>query len=108
MNSKIQHTLGWLIAIAGVVALVVPMVRSQASSSGPVTDHFQRSFAITQNGTLHVDNYKGTIHVTGTDGNQVVVDVTKRFKGGNEADRKWWMEIRKSTSITITSAFLSR
>jgi hypothetical protein len=92
MNSKIQHTLGWLIAIAGVVALVVPMVRSQASSSGPVTDHFQRSFAITQNGTLHVDNYKGTIHVTGTDGNQVVVDVTKRFEGGNEADRKWWME----------------
>src|SRR5262249_276302 len=42
-------------------------------------------------GTLQVDNYKGTIHVTGSDANQVVVDVTKRFEG-SEADRKWWME----------------
>jgi hypothetical protein len=91
MNSKKQHILGWLIAIVGVIALVAPMVRSQVSGSDSVTDHFQRSFAIAQNGTLHVDNYKGTIHVTGGDGNQIVVDVTKRFEG-SEADRKWWME----------------
>lgn len=91
MNTKTQRTIGWLIAMVGVVALAAPMLRSQSSSSGPVIDHFQRSFAIAQNGTLHVDNYKGTIHVTGSDGNQVVVDVTKQFEG-NDADRKWWME----------------
>jgi len=92
MNSQIQRTIGWVIAMVGVVALIAPRMRSQASGSGPASDHFQRSFAITQNGALHVENYKGTIHVTASDGNQVVVDVTKRFEGGNESDRKWWME----------------
>src|SRR5262249_8520520 len=91
MNTKTLSAIGWLIAIVGLVALAAPVLRSQASGSNPVTDHFQRSFAIAQNGTLHVDNYKGTIHITGADGNQVVVDVTKRFEG-SEADRKWWME----------------
>ena len=38
-----------------------------------------------------VENYKGTIHVTGTDSNQVVVDVRKIFEG-SDADRKWWLE----------------
>ena len=37
------------------------------------------------------DNYKGTIHVTGSDTNQVTIDVNKHFEG-NDADRKWWME----------------
>jgi len=92
MNSRTQRTIGWLIAMVGAIALIAPMLRSQVSGSAPASDHFQRSFAITQNGTLHVDNYKGTIHVTGSDGDQVVVDVTKRFEGGNDSDRKWWME----------------
>ena len=55
------------------------------------SERFQRSFTITSGGTLAVDNYKGTIHVTGTDTNQVVVDVHKRFEG-SDSDRKWWME----------------
>src|SRR5579859_2853487 len=92
MNSRTQRTIGWLIAMVGAIALIAPMLRSQVSGSAPASDHFQRSFAIKQNGTLHVDNYKGTIHVTGSDGDQVVVDVTKRFEGGNDSDRKWWME----------------
>jgi len=92
MNSRTQRNLGWLIAMIGVIALITPMLLSQSAGSTPATDHFQRSFAISQSGTLHVDNYKGTIHVTGSDGDQVVVDVTKRFEGGNDSDRKWWME----------------
>jgi hypothetical protein len=92
MNSRTQRTLGWLIAIIGVIALITPVLRSQSAGSTPSSDHFQRSFAISQGGTLQVDNYKGTIHVTGSDGDQVVVDVTKRFEGGNDSDRKWWME----------------
>ncbi len=92
MNSRTQRNLGWLIAMIGVIALITPMLLSQSGGSTPATDHFQRSFASSQGGTLHVDNYKGTIHVTGSDGDQVVVDVTKRFEGGNDSDRKWWME----------------
>ncbi|HZD94999.1 MAG TPA: hypothetical protein VE133_12140, partial [Candidatus Sulfotelmatobacter sp.] len=91
MNSQNQRSAGWFVAIAGLIALAVPLMRSQTSGTDQNVDHFQRSFAIAQNGTLHVDNYKGTIHVTGSDGNQVIVDVTKRFEG-SESERKWWME----------------
>ena len=91
MNSQMQRIAGWLIAIAGLIALAAPTLRSQASSNQN-PEHFQRSFTISPNGALHVDNYKGTIHVTASDGNQVVVDVTKRFEDGTESDRKWWME----------------
>ncbi|MGC2745031.1 MAG: DUF4097 family beta strand repeat-containing protein, partial [Candidatus Angelobacter sp.] len=69
-----------------------PRLRSQGVSNGTdASAHFQRTFSIASGGTLDVDNYKGTIHVTGSDTNQVAIDVTKRFEG-NDADRKWWME----------------
>ncbi len=54
-------------------------------------ERFQKTFSIAPGGTLDVDNYKGTIHVTGSDTNQVAIDVNKHFEG-NDADRKWWME----------------
>jgi len=91
MNQQTQRLAGWLIAIAGLIALVTPSLKSQSSGSNQQPESFQRSFNITPGGTLQVDNYKGTIHVTGSDSNQVVVDVTKRFEG-NDADRKWWMQ----------------
>lgn len=91
MNQQTQRLAGWLIAIVGLIALAAPSLKSQSSGSSQQPENFQRNFNITPGGTLQVDNYKGTIHVTGTDGNQVVVDVTKRFEG-NDADRKWWME----------------
>lgn len=91
MNSQTQRIFGWLIILMGIAALATPRLRSQAAAGNQPADHFQRSFAITSGGTLHVDNYKGAIHVAGSDGNQVVVDVTKRFEG-SDADRKWWME----------------
>lgn len=90
MTPQNQRILIVLIVILGIVALETPKLRSQ-SSSNEQKESFQRSFAISPNGNLRVDNYKGTIHVTGSDGNQVVVNVTKRFNGGDE-DRKWWME----------------
>jgi hypothetical protein len=91
MNKQILRIAGWLIAITGLIALASPSLKSQSSGSNQQPESFQRSFAITPGGILHVDNYKGTIHVTGTDGKQVVVSVTKRFEG-SDADRKWWME----------------
>ncbi|HLK52865.1 MAG TPA: hypothetical protein VKU42_05380 [Candidatus Angelobacter sp.] len=90
MTPQNQRTIGWLIAIVGIVALATPSLRSQSTSADPST-HFQKTFSIASVGTLDVDNYKGTIHVTGSDTNQVAVDVNKHFEG-NDEDRKWWME----------------
>jgi len=92
MTPQNQRTIGWLIVIVGIVALATPRLRSQGTSTS--TDpaaHFQKTFNIAPGGTLDVDNYKGTIHITGSDTNQVAIDVTKHFEG-NDADRKWWME----------------
>lgn len=91
MNKQTQRLAGWLIAVAGLIALAAPNLRSQSSGSNEQPESFQRSFNIKTGGILHVDNYKGTIHVTGAEGNQVVVNVTKKFEG-SDADRKWWLE----------------
>jgi Putative adhesin len=89
MNPKTQRTVGWVIVILGVIALAAPKLRSQSGNDS--SERFQKTFSIAPGGTLEVDNYKGTIHVTGSETNQVSVDVTKRFEG-NDSDRKWWME----------------
>ncbi len=89
-NQRSKQIIGWLIVIVALVVLATPRLRSQSISSDP-SAHFQKTFSITPGGTLEVDNYKGTIHVTGSDTNQVAIDVNKHFDG-NEADRKWWME----------------
>ena len=90
MNPQNQRTVALLVVIVGIIALATPRMRSQSAGTDQ-SERFQRSFAITPGGTLEVENYKGTIHVLGSDTNQVAVDVTKRFEG-SEADRKWWME----------------
>jgi hypothetical protein len=90
MNPQNQRTIGWLVVIVAFFALATPRLRSQSTTSDPAA-HFQKTFNIAQGGTLEVDNYKGTIHVTGSDTNQVAIDVNKHFDG-NDADRKWWME----------------
>lgn len=74
-----------------VTAFVATLAPAQNSSSPSQEERFQRTFALNAGGTLAVDNYKGTIHVTGSDSNQVVVNVVKRFDG-SDSDRKWWME----------------
>ena len=95
MDRENQRGMGWLVVIVGVVVLAAmgtPRLRSQSTTaSSDQTERFQKTFSLANGGTLEVDNYKGTIHVTGADTNQVSVDVTKRFEG-NDADRKWWME----------------
>ncbi len=63
----------------------------QTSNSDQQAERFQRSFTLASGGTLDVDNYKGAIHVSGSDSNQVVVNVYKKFEG-KDSDRKWWME----------------
>lgn len=87
MKPQNLRAIALVIVIVGIIA---PRLRSQSTGSDP-SEHFQRSFNLASGGTLEVDNYKGTIHITGSDTNQVAVDVTKHFEG-SEADRKEWME----------------
>ncbi len=90
MKPQNQRVIGLVIVIMGVIALATPRLRSQSTGNEP-SERFQRSFSIAPGGTLEVNNYKGTIHVIGSDTNQVAVDVNKHFEG-TDADRKWWME----------------
>jgi Putative adhesin len=91
MNPQNQRTIRLLVVIIGLLALVTPTLRSQSSTGNNQPERFQKTFSISPGGALDVNNYKGTIHITGSDTNQVSVDVTKRFEG-TESDRKWWME----------------
>lgn len=73
-----------------VLALCAPTVLAQASQDAN-PESFQRSFPMSAGGTLVVENRKGTIHVTGSDTNQVIVNVRKIFEGGSEKERQEWM-----------------
>src|SRR5215831_15428107 len=88
--NRLNKLFSRVFALLIVTALAATLTLAQNSSS-PQEDKFQRTFTLNAGGTLRVDNYKGTIHVTGSNSNQVVVNVVKRFDG-TESDRKWWME----------------
>lgn len=75
---------------AMVLSLGAPAVFAQAATQAN-PDSFQRSFPMNAGGTLVVENRKGTIHVTGSDSNQVVVSVRKIFEGGSEKERQTWL-----------------
>ncbi len=73
--------------LAGSSLLLAQTAPGQEQQS----EHLQKTFTVTPGGALSVENYKGTIHVTASEGNQVTVAVQKRFQG-SDSDRKWWME----------------
>ena len=80
--------------VAGlVIALLAAFSLFSETSSAlqAEPEHFQKTFTVAPGAVLGVENYKGTIHVTAGDGNQVMVEVQKRFEG-SDSDRKWWME----------------
>ncbi|HET8888757.1 MAG TPA: hypothetical protein VFQ41_07630, partial [Candidatus Angelobacter sp.] len=65
MDRQNQRVIGWLVVIVGVIALAAPTLRSQSASGGSdQAERFQKTFTMANGGTLDVDNYKGTIHVT--------------------------------------------
>jgi hypothetical protein len=73
------------------LALVSAICAFSQTPSAPQDERFTRNFTVNSGSTLAVENYKGTIHVTGTNSNEVAVTVNKTFEG-SDADRKWWME----------------
>ncbi|MGE5322943.1 MAG: DUF4097 family beta strand repeat-containing protein [Actinomycetota bacterium] len=77
--------------ISALLVGLLPLLPGEAMAQEQQAEHFQKTFTVSSGATLSVDNYKGTIHVTATDGSQVVVDVQKRFEG-SDSDRKWWMQ----------------
>jgi hypothetical protein len=81
-----------IFATAMVLVCVVAIVASRSYPQAQQPENFQRSFPLNPGGTLRVENYKGTIHVTGSTSNEVLVSVVKRFEGGSDSDRKGWME----------------
>ena len=101
-----NRRLNWLggVCVAFVAAMAIgpnaPGVFAQtAQEANPET--FQRSFPMSSGGTLVVENRKGTIHITGSDTKQVVVNVRKVFEGGSEKERQEWMA---GTKVNFDSA----
>lgn len=80
-----------LLPVFGLFLTLMLLLSQMASAQEQQPEHFQKSFTVSHGAALNVENYKGTIHVAASDGNQVVVDVQKRFEG-DDSDRKWWME----------------
>jgi hypothetical protein len=76
---------------AGFALTFLSVLLTHPSLAQEQQEHFQKTFTVTPAASLNVENYKGTIYVTATDGNQVSVDVQKKFSGP-DSDRKWWME----------------
>lgn len=80
-----------LLPASGLFLTVMLLLAQTASAQEQRPEHFQKTFTVSSGAALNVENYKGTIHVAASDGNQVVVDVQKYFQG-DDSDRKWWME----------------
>ena len=70
-----------------------------AGTSG-TEDHFQRTFPLTQGGTISVKNYKGLIAVEGSNQQQVTVDVAKVYDG----DSKYRDEWLRDTQVNFSSS----
>lgn len=80
---------------AAIVAFAVLLGLASASEAQQPEEKFERTFTLNPGGTLRVDNYKGTIHITGSNTSQVVVKGFKHFEGFSDSDRKWWIENTK-------------
>jgi hypothetical protein len=81
-----------IFSTAMVLVCAVGFIASRSYTQEQQPENFQRTFPLNPGGTLRVENYKGTIHVTGSSSNEVLVSVVKRFEGGSDSERKWWME----------------
>lgn len=95
MKTTLERSLAILtMALCGEMLFVLPAIAQQTE------DHFQRTFTVQPGATLAVDNHKGLIKVTGSDGSQVVVNVLKKFEGSAK-DRTWWMS---NTDVHFTNS----
>ena len=73
-----------------VTSILIVSTPAGAQTSDTQENHFVRTFTVSPGSTVAVENYKGTIHLTGADTNQISVTVDKKFEG-SDSDRNWWM-----------------
>jgi hypothetical protein len=91
------------IASSGTMVAVIlfssmAMFAKTSADSRP-EERFERSFSVEQGSTLVVNNRKGTVHIKGSDSDQIVVNVYKRFSGPGEAKTAWL----KETEVNFTA-----
>lgn len=87
---------GRALAVVMAAMMLVPCAPISFAQTSPEqqdqsTESFQRSFPMNAGGALAVENLKGAIRVTGSNTNQVTVNVHKIFTGGSDRDRQRWM-----------------
>ncbi len=90
MKTRLNWAIGMCVAFMVGLGMGASGVLAQGAQ-GANAESFQRSFPMSAGGTLVVENRKGTIHVTGSETNRVVVSVRKIFEGGSDKERQAWM-----------------
>jgi putative adhesin len=83
-----------LVVVPMSLALIASRAASQTTESQSRQEQFERSYSVKSGSTLIVENMKGTIHVTGSDSDRILVKVYKKFSG-SDADKKRWMDETK-------------
>jgi hypothetical protein len=91
-----QNGLHRVVAVVFVVAVVIfcgggGWAATQQSDSNATAEQFERKFTLNSGGTLDVKNYKGVIHIEGTQANDATVSVAKHYEGP-ESDRERWLK----------------
>lgn len=79
-----------LLAAVVLLFVLVAFTLAQSPASQQEQEQLRRTFSVVTPAQLTVENLKGTIHVAGTDGDKVTVNVHKKFRG-SEKERKRWM-----------------
>jgi hypothetical protein len=79
------------VALPMMLALFTARAASQTTEVQSQQERFERSYPVKAGSTLIVENMKGTIHVTGSDADHILVKVYKKFSG-SDADKKRWMD----------------
>ena len=79
-----------LLPFSGFFLTAMLLITQTASSQEQDTpEHSEDLHGFSWRG-IECENYKGTIHVSASDGNQVVVDVQKRFEGDDSDQNGGW------------------
>lgn len=82
------------LAVLMLAAIFSMKAFAQDPTHSEEPERIQRSYAVDAGSTLVVENLRGTIHVKGSDTQQVKVSVFKNFKG-TDKDKNWWLSATK-------------
>ncbi len=98
----------WLGAVLGILmAMALNATFAHADNRGWVKEEFQKTYPLTADGRLSLNNINGAVHISAWDQNQVKVDAVKR---ADDEDGLKNMEIRvdaRADSISIETKYLS-